>query len=292
MDAIYGAENFRNEITWKRRHGFSSAVHESVRFGVCTDIILSYAKSDSAKFVPQYNRDTPEYREYIDKYFTQVDENGRRYQATSLTNPSYRPNLIYEYKGYQPPRNGWMISKDKMERWDKEGRIHFPKKKSGRLRRKSFADELKGMPIQNLWDDIQQVGAHAKERVGFPTQKPLALLERIIKASSNEGDVVFDPFCGCATACIAAEVLKRQWVGIDIAEMAYTLVRQRLLKEVGIGSKERIHFTGREVIHRTDIPKRTDFGELSLTIEPIGTPSMASRKGYALAAVSCSRSAT
>ena len=148
------------------------------------------------------------------------------------------------------------------------------------------------MPIQNLWDDIQQVGAHAKERVGFPTQKPLALLERIIKASSNEGDVVFDPFCGCATACIAAEVLKRQWVGIDIAEMAYTLVRQRLLKEVGIGSKERIHFTGREVIHRTDIPKRTDFGELSLTIEPIGTPSMASRKGYALAAVSCSRSAT
>ena len=100
MDAIFGRKNFRNEITWKRRHGFSSAVHGSVRFGICTDTILFYAKSDDGGFSPQYNKDSVEYQEYIDKYFKLTDESGRKYQATSLTNPAYRPNLIYEYKGY------------------------------------------------------------------------------------------------------------------------------------------------------------------------------------------------
>ena len=228
MDSVFGAGNFRNEITWKRRHGFSSAVHQSIRFGVCTDIILFYAKSDITRFSPQYNKDSEEYKEYVDKYFSHVDENGRKYQATSLTNPAYRPNLIYEYKGYLPPQNGWMITKEKMEQWDSEGRIHFPEKKEGRLRRKSFADELKGMPIQNLWDDIEQLGAHAQERLGYPTQKPEALLERIVRASSNEGDVVLDPFCGCGTAIAAAERLNRRWIGIDITHIAITLIRHRL----------------------------------------------------------------
>ena len=228
LDALFGADNFRNEITWKRRHGFSSAVHQSVKFGVCTDILLFYAKTDATPFKVQYNKESPEYQAYIEKYFTHVDENGRKYQATSLTNPAYRPNLIYEYKGYPPPRNGWMITKEKMEQWDREGRIHFPKKKDRRLRRKSFADELKGMPIQNLWDDIEQIGAHAQERLGYPTQKPEALLERIISASSNEGDVVLDPFCGCGTAVAAAERLNRRWIGIDITHLAITLIRHRL----------------------------------------------------------------
>ena len=188
MDCVFGKGNFRNEITWKRRHGFSSAVHKSNRFGICTDILLFYAASDDSPFMPQYSKDHPEYRAYVEKSFRLVDDKtGRMYQATSLTNPAYRPNLIYDYKGYQPPKNGWMITKEKMEQWDREGRIHFPKSKSGRLRRKSFADELRGMPIQNIWDDIQQIGSHSGERTGYPTQKPLALLERIIKASSNEG---------------------------------------------------------------------------------------------------------
>ncbi len=233
LDAVFGSVNFRNEVTWKRRHGFSSAVHQSVRFGVCTDIILFYAKTDAALFEAQYNKESPEYQAYIERYFTHVDENGRRYQATSLTNPAYRPNLIYEYKGYPPPRNGWMITKEKMEQWDREGRIHFPEKRDGRLRRKSFADELKGMPIQNLWDDIEQIGAHAQERLGYPTQKPEALLERIINASSNEGDVVLDPFCGCGTATVAAERLNRRWIGIDITHLAITLVRHRLHDSFG-----------------------------------------------------------
>ncbi|TXH11261.1 MAG: site-specific DNA-methyltransferase [Hyphomicrobiaceae bacterium] len=228
LDTIFGAENFRNEITWKRRHGFTSAVHDSNRFGNCTDIILFYAKTENAGFNPQYNKDSKEYQEYVDKYFTLIDESGRRYQATSLTNPAYRPNLIYEYKGYKPPANGWMISKEKMEQWDKEGRIHFPKNKDGRLRRKSFVDELKGMPIQNLWDDIQQLGAHDAERLGYPTQKPLALLERIIDASSKPGDVVLDSFCGCGTTVAAAQKLGRRWIGIDITYLSISLQRSRL----------------------------------------------------------------
>ena len=252
MDSVFGTENFRNEITWKRRHGFSSAVHESVRFGICTDIIFFYAKTDETSFGPQYNNESPAYQEYINKYFRLVDEHGRKYQATSLTNPAYRPNLIYEYKGYPPPQNGWMITKEKMGQWDDEGRIHLPKSKTERLRRKSFVDELKGMPVQNLWDDISPIGAHAQERVGFPTQNPLALLERIIKASSNPGDVVLDPFCGCATACVAAENLGRTWLGIDLSPKATELVNVRLQGSMGS------LFHNRLVTARTDIPRRTD----------------------------------
>ena len=252
MDAVYGPGNFRNEITWKRRHGFSSAVHKSVRFGVCTDILLFYAKSDATKFYPQYNTNSLEYQTYVEKYFTQIDENGRRYQANNLANPNYRPNLIYEYKEYPPPENGWTVTKEKMEQWDKEGRIHFPKNQDGRLRRKSFSDELKGMPVQNLWDDIQMVSPSSKEGTGYPTQKPLALLERIIKASSNEGDVVLDPFCGCATACVAADNLNRKWVGIDLSPKAVELVNLRLQQAMGS------LFHHGYVTTRTDIPRRTD----------------------------------
>jgi site-specific DNA-methyltransferase (adenine-specific) len=233
LDTVFGVKNFRNEITWKRRHGLSSAVHESVRFGNVTDTILFYAKTESARFHPQYNSNLPEYQEYIRKSFTQVDENGRLYQATSLTNPAYRPNLIYEYKGYPPPANGWMITKAKMEQWDSEGRIHFPRDPKGRLRRKSYADELKGMPIQTLWDDIEQLGAHDAERLGYPTQKPLALLERIISAGSSPGDVVLDPFCGCGTAIAAAQKLGRRWIGIDITHLAVTLVKTRMVDHFG-----------------------------------------------------------
>jgi site-specific DNA-methyltransferase (adenine-specific) len=228
LDGVFGPANFRNEITWKRRPGMSSAVHDSNRFGVITDILFFYAKSDATAFNPQYNRDSPEYRDYVEKSFTLKDDSGRLYQATSLTNPAYRPNLIYEYKGYQPPANGWMISKEKMEQWDSEGRIHFPADKGGRLRRKSFADELRGMPIQNLWTDIQAISSHAQERLGYPTQKPEALLERILKASSNEGDVVLDPFCGCGTTVQVAQKLNRRWIGIDITHLAIGLIKTRL----------------------------------------------------------------
>ena len=136
---------------------------------------------------------------------------------------------------------------------DREGRIHFPSDKSKRLRRIRFLDELKGETVDTLWDDLPPINSQAKERVGYPTQKPLALLDRIIKASSNDEDMVLDPFCGCATTCISAQGLGRHWSGIDISPKAADLVQQRMRDELGLFSK---------VIHRTDIPKRTDLGTI------------------------------
>lgn len=233
LDSVFGPKHFRNEITWKRRVGMSSAVHESNKFGICTDIILFYAKTDSALFRPQYNKESPEYQEYIRERFTMKDDHGRLFQATSLVNPAHRPNLIYDYKGYKAPPNGWMISREKMEQWDREGKLYFPPNKEGRLRRKSYADELRGMPIQNLWIDIPEINSQAQERLGYPTQKPEALLERIIKSSSNEGDLVLDPFCGCGTAIAVAQTLKRRWIGIDITHLAITLIKHRLRDAFG-----------------------------------------------------------
>lgn len=246
LDATFGVSNFRNEIIWKRRVGMSSAVHESNRFGTCTDTILFYAKTEGSLFLPQYNRDSPEYQEYIAERFTMTDESGRKFQATSLVNPAHRPNLIYEYKGYRPPPNGWMITKEKMEQWDKDGKIYFPKDKNGRLRRKSYVDELRGMPIQNLWTDIAEINSQAQERLGYPTQKPQALLERIIAASSNEGDVVLDPFCGCGTTIHAAQKLRREWIGIDVTHLAISLIEKRL-NDAFPGIKYEVHGTPKDL---------------------------------------------
>lgn len=228
LDGVFGPTNFRNEIVWKRKLGTSSSVHTSNRFGICTDSILFYAKSVDAPFAPQYNRDDPAYQRYVDETFTHVDPDGRKYQADNLANPAPRPNLMYDYKGYPHPRNGWAISLEKMEQWDREGRLHFPASKTGRIRRKRYVDELKGMPIQNLWTDIDVLSSHDAERLGYPTQKPESLLERIISASSKEGDLVLDPFCGCGTTIAAAQKLRRRWIGIDITNLAITLIRSRL----------------------------------------------------------------
>ena len=267
MDAIFGRHNFRNEIIWKRRYGTFSTVHESTKFGVSTDSILFYAKSDATPFAPQYSFEDPQYQEYIEKNFTHTDENGRRYQSDNLANPAPRPNLMYEYKGYKPPKNGWAISREKMEQWDREGRLHFPKSPNGRIRRKRFVDELQGKPVQNLWDDIQVIASQSSERTGYPTQKPLALYERIIRASSNEGDMVLDPFCGCATTPIAAERLGRQWVGMDIWDGAHEQVLTRLEKE-GLAVPEAADIqpgqqtiTFNHIIYSQTPPERTDSGE-------------------------------
>ena len=129
-------------------------------------------------------------------------------------------------------KDGLYLAK-KMEQWDREGRLHFPKSPDGRIQRIRYLDELKGEEVPSLWDDIPPIGSQAKERVGYPTQKPLALLERIIKASSSPGDVVFDPFCGCATTLVAADRLQRSWVGIDISSKAAELVVSRIREESG-----------------------------------------------------------
>lgn len=222
LDTIFGPQNYRNEINWKRKYGRTGPIN---RFGTACDVIFFYTKTDRFTFNTQYVENNPE---YIEKFFRHTEPDGRRYQIDNLASPNPRPNLMYEYKGYKPPAKGWAISREKMEQWDKEGRLHFPSSPDGRIRRKRYLDELKGEEVQSLWDDILPIASQAAERLGYPTQKPLALLERIINASSNPGDVVLDPFCGCGTTVAAAEKLGRRWIGIDITHLSIALQKYRL----------------------------------------------------------------
>ena len=228
MDAVFGPQNFRSNIVWKRTSSHSNA---SRNYGAVNDGLLFYVKSNTAY---TYNIQYVPYSEaYLKSFYRHVDENGRRYRISDLRNPSDRPNLKYEYKGYKPHPNGWAISKEKMEKMDREGRLYYPKSKDGRIQLKRYLDEMPGMQVSNIWDDIPVIHAQADERLGYPTQKPEALLERILKASSNEGDVVLDPFCGCGTTVQVAQRLNRRWIGIDITHLAIGLIKKRLSDAFG-----------------------------------------------------------
>ncbi len=251
MDAVFGAENFRSEITWKRTTTHS----DTKNWAAVNDIIFYYANSATYLWNPQYG----EYdQQYISAKYRYDDNDGRGlYTLDNMTSPNPRPNMMYEWRGHASPPKGWRYSQETMAQLDSEGRIWYPDSKARRPRLKRYLNEMPGRIQDTIWTDIAPVNSQAKERTGYPTQKPLALLERVIRASSNEGDVVLDPFCGCATACIAAERLGRQWIGIDISEKAYELVIDRMRREVSLGDEELPALFG-TVTHRTDVPKRTD----------------------------------
>jgi len=230
MDAVFGPENFRNEIIWKRKAGRGETNKRAIRFGVSHDVLLFYARTKEGLFNRQVRPNEPD---YIASKFTHDDGDGRLYRLDNLTSPSPRPNLRYEYKGYQPPANGWAVSLERMKQMDHEGRIWFPPDKTKRLQRKRYLDELEGETVDTLWDDIPPINSQAAERLGYPTQKPEALLERIINASSNPGDVVLDPFCGCGTTVAVAERLKRRWIGIDITQAGIVVIKKRLRDAFG-----------------------------------------------------------
>lgn len=220
LDAIFSPKNFCNEIVWKR----TSTHSDARRYPRVSDTILFYTKSSEYIFNPprgEYDED------YIRTHYVHVDENGRRFQYGDLTKPKGSIGYFYELIGCPPPPNGWRMPKETADRWLAEGRIAIPP--GGRTPRfKRYLDEMPGPLIGNVWTDIPPVNSQAKEALGYPTQKPLALLERIIQASSNEGDVVLDPFCGCGTAIVAAEKLHRSWIGIDITHLAIALIKYRL----------------------------------------------------------------
>jgi site-specific DNA-methyltransferase (adenine-specific) len=222
MDAVFDTRNFRTEIIWKRT---SSHGNVSIGYGDVTDTILYFSKGDKPTWNQTY---APYTQKHIEKKFTGRDPDGRVFTTSDLRNPGVRPNLKYDFKGYKPHPNGWAVSREKMEQYDKEGRLWFPTSTDGRIRLKRYLDEQPGQKIQNLWEDIPPINSQAQERLGYPTQKPESLLERIIKASSNDGDVVLDPFCGCGTSISVAERLHRRWIGIDITHLAITLIRHRL----------------------------------------------------------------
>lgn len=228
LDDIFGYTNLRSEVIWKRTVGGSNASKK--QFGVTTDTILFYSKSKKNwTFNMQY---VPYKESYIKSHYTKKTEDGRRYRLDNLTSPEPNPNTMYKYKGFEPPKSGWRWTLEKMKEMDKKGYVYFPDSNKKRLRQIRYLDEQRGNPISNLWDDIPPVNSQAKEDTGWPTQKPLALLERIIKAGTNEGDTVFDCFAGCGTAMHASYNLNRKWVGIDISPTAMKVNKKRL-EELG-----------------------------------------------------------
>jgi len=218
LDATFGADKFLNEIVWQR----TGAHNDAKRFGRVTDSILLFTKSANYTFYPQYVDYDPE---YIEERYRYRDPDGRRFWANTATSPNPRPNMMYEWKGCPSPPNGWRFERATMERMDQEGRLYYSK--SGMVYAKNYLDEQKGRPVQNLWNDIVMSKSGA-ERLGYPTQKPLALLKRIVLASSDKGDLVLDPFCGCGTTIEAAQHEGRQWIGIDVAVHAIKVIEARL----------------------------------------------------------------
>ncbi|MBL7919162.1 MAG: site-specific DNA-methyltransferase [Bacteroidia bacterium] len=237
LDKIFSYNNFRNEIIWKRKTGKGETNHKSSVFGVSTDTIFFYSKTNNYIFNSQFTFDADGFQEYLDSNFNLVDDTVRKYRSADLGSPSPRPNLTYDYKGYSPPKNGWAIEKSKMELWDEEGRLLFPIDKKGRIRRKVFLDEVKGKPVQNIWDDINMVSGSSKEKIGYPTQKPEALLKRIIETGTNENYLVLDPFVGGGTTIAVADKLNRKWIGIDQSVQAVKVTEFRLNQQQDLFSK-------------------------------------------------------
>ena len=247
MDAIFGYGSFRSEVIWQR-----TSAHPSARRWASTyDSLLFYTKSEKYKWNRIYQ--APD-KNYVRTHYIYEDDTGR-YRAADLTGAGVSRGASGQiWRGFDPNEKGrhWAYVPATLDEMDKEGLIHWPKKRTGWPAKKVYWDDTRrGRPVHSVWTDIPPINSQARERLGYPTQKPLALLDRIIQASSDPGDVVLDPFCGCATTCIAAERLDRQWIGIDLSELAVKLVEQRARNELGL-------LGGVQAIARSDIPKRTD----------------------------------
>jgi len=268
MDAVFGKDRYQNEITWKRTyaHGNTS------KFGRVADTLFFYGQPINKDAVR-----VPLDPEYVVNAFPYDDDDGRgKYQSVSLTAPGPTHQNTETWKGYNPSESsrnwgvpftgayadwineniipGFKDERDRIRRLDmleNAGMILWSRNNTPKLKWYSKANP--GQVPGNIWTDINRLGKNSKEATGYPTQKPLALLDRIIKASSNEGDMVFDPFCGCATALVAANRLNRKWAGIDLSPLAVKLVDERIRKELGLFA---------DVICRTDLPRRVDLEKL------------------------------
>ena len=230
LDDIFGIRQFQNEIIWRRTNAKGLAFKS---FAANHDVILRYVKSDKWTWNARY---IPLDSSYVDKFYRFVEEKtGRKYQLADLTNPNLdRPNLTYEFLGV---KRVWRWTKDRMNEAFKNGLI--VQTKPGTVPRlKRYLDEQEGKPIDDIWEDIKPIQSGTGERLGYPTQKPEALLERIIRASSNKGDLVLDSFCGCGTCNVVAQRLGRKWIGIDISPTAITLITKRLEKIGAIKNKD------------------------------------------------------
>ena len=224
LDAVFGEQYFKGEIVWKRTSAHSSAN----RPGPVHDNILMYVKSDEYLWNVLHQ---PYDEEYLNTFFEMTDADGRKWKRMDLTGAGIRHGATGQpWRGIDITERGrhWAYPPAVLEEFDEQGLVHWPKREGGMPRFKQYADEMPGVPVQDVWTDIRPLHNLARERMGYPTQKPEALLERIINASSNEGDVVLDPFCGCGTAVAVAERLKRRWIGIDVTHVSISLMKHRL----------------------------------------------------------------
>jgi DNA modification methylase len=233
LDAVFSPEHFRSEIIWKRSSAHSDTKQGRAQHGRIHDVLLFYTKGDEWTWNPIY---TPYDEKYVEDFYKYEEEGtGRIYRLDNLSGPggAAKGNPQYEVMGVT---RYWRYTKEKMNELIAQGRI-IQTKPGAVPAYKRYLDEMPGITLQDVWTDIPPIGAQAGERLGYPTQKPEALLERIIASSSNEGDVVLDPFCGCGTTIAAAQTLKRRWVGIDITHLAINLIRTRLLDTYGSSAK-------------------------------------------------------
>jgi len=257
LDQIFGEDNFENEIVWKR----TTAHADTHGFGHVHDILFRYSNGGK----PIFNVQLKDYsQDYVDNYFIYEDEyvtTRGKFRINDVTGSGLRKGETGQpWRGIDPAKIGkgrhWMRTPTELEEMAADGRIYFPSK-GGTPGWKRYANELKGQPVDSIWDDIPALTSFsksAKEALGYPTQKPLALLDRIIKASSNENDIVLDAFCGCGTALVAAQKLKRQWIGIDVSPTACRVMAKRLKKDCGLKEDEKLWEIGRGFVVR-DLPK-------------------------------------
>ncbi len=263
LDQIFGENQFQNEIVWKRTSAHSGAV----RYGPVHDTIFFYTGSAKYTWNPDYQ---PYDQDYLETFFEMEDPDGRRWKRMDLTGDGIRNGESGEtWRGVDVTSKGrhWAIPRDAVELYklksqgtlarldelDEAGAIHWPKKSGGVPRLKQYADSMPGVPLQTVWTDIRPLHNLSQERLGYPTQKPLALLDRIIKASSNPNDIVLDAFCGCGTALEAAEHLGRQWIGIDVSPSACRVMAKRLRDRCGLPEDQTLWMSGRGFIVR-DLP--------------------------------------
>jgi len=253
LDGIFGKTNFRNEVIWKRSHAHNDGRQGSRHFGRITDTIFFYTKSDG--YV--WNRLFKSYdQKYIDRDYRRIDEDGRRYRISDLRGPggAEKGNPYYEVMGVS---RHWAYSRERMAEFVRQGRV-IQTRPGAVPQLKNYLDQMPGMLVQNLWDDIPVLNNRSKEVLGYPTQKPVALLEQIVRASSNEGELVLDPFCGCGTTIHAAQKLGRAWIGIDVTHLAISLIERRL-KDAFPGVAFEVHGTPKDLESAIDLARRDKY---------------------------------
>lgn len=257
LDSVFGVHNYVNEVIWRRYRRPKGSQFESRKFGSATDTLLFYGKSD--KYIFNLNEVKVSLNDdEIAQRYNLSDETGSYYSGPLLRSQAMgaRPNLVYEYKGYTPGPEGWRMTREKLAQLDEQGDMFWTN--TGLPRRKVRPGIMPGTTVDNLWADIEAIGSQADERLGYPTQKPLALLERIISVSSNPGDIVLDPFCGCGTAVHAAEKLGREWIGIDITHLAVSLIERRM-KDAFPGIVFEVHGTPRDYAGARNLAERDKY---------------------------------